>query len=207
MAERAAMLDLAERLGPDAPTLCTGWTAYDLLAHVWVREHDLTALPGLVLPALHGITARRERSARERIPFGVLVGILRAGMPLLPLGLPGARESGNVHEFFVHHEDLRRANGLGPRPADPARDAALWRRLKLSAPVLVARARPLRVRLERPDGGSIDATPMASGARVTVRGTVPELFLWSFGRTGAAEVTFDGPPGAVAALRAARIGP
>jgi hypothetical protein len=48
---------------------------------------------------------------------------------------------------------------------------------------------------------------MASGARVTVRGTVPELFLWSFGRTGAAEVTFDGPPGAVAALRAARIGP
>jgi hypothetical protein len=33
----------------------------------------------------------------------------------------------NLNEFFVHHEDVRRANGCGPRTNSPAMDAALWR--------------------------------------------------------------------------------
>ena len=33
----------------------------------------------------------------------------------------------NLNEFFVHHEDVRRANGRGPRTNSPAMDAALWR--------------------------------------------------------------------------------
>jgi uncharacterized protein (TIGR03085 family) len=207
MAERDGLLDVAERVGPSAPTLCEGWTVYDLLAHLWVREHEPAALAGLVVPAFHGITARRERSARNRIPFGVLLGLLRRGMPLVPLGMPVGRDLANVHEFFVHHEDIRRANGLGPRSNDPVLDAALWRRLRVVAPALVARARPVHVRLERSDGVTLDASPFASGPRVTVRGPVPELFLWCFGRTAAALVELDGSPTAVDALRRARIGP
>ena len=33
------------------------------------------------------------------------------------------REVGNLNEFFVHHEDVRRANGFGPRTNPPAEDA------------------------------------------------------------------------------------
>ena len=34
----------------------------------------------------------------------------------------------SLNEFFVHHEDVRRANGLGPRNTlTPALEAALWR--------------------------------------------------------------------------------
>ena len=53
-AERAALLDLLERLGPDAPTLCEGWATHDLAAHLVVRERRPVAGPGYVFPALHG---------------------------------------------------------------------------------------------------------------------------------------------------------
>ena len=46
--ERAALLDRAEAAGADAPTLCEGWTVHHLLAHMWVREHEPLATPGLV---------------------------------------------------------------------------------------------------------------------------------------------------------------
>src|SRR5262245_9679824 len=38
--ERAALCDLLDRVGPDRPTLCEGWTTNDLAAHLWVRESD-----------------------------------------------------------------------------------------------------------------------------------------------------------------------
>ncbi|MCW2608081.1 MAG: hypothetical protein JWO60_2774, partial [Frankiales bacterium] len=39
-AERAALLDLLAASGPDAPTLCPGWTTHDLAAHLVVRERQ-----------------------------------------------------------------------------------------------------------------------------------------------------------------------
>lgn len=36
--ERLLLADLLEAAGPDAPTLCEGWNARDLAAHVVVRE-------------------------------------------------------------------------------------------------------------------------------------------------------------------------
>nr|BFE88977.1 hypothetical protein GCM10020093_115780 [Planobispora longispora] len=48
-AERAALSDLFARLGPDAPTLCEGWTTFDLAAHLVLRERRLDAAPGIAL--------------------------------------------------------------------------------------------------------------------------------------------------------------
>jgi uncharacterized protein (TIGR03085 family) len=201
------MLDRAEQVGASAPTLCGGWDVHDLLAHVWVREHEPIATPGLVIPAVHDITERRERAARARFGFDELVRSLRSGMPLLPLGAPGVRDLGNVHEFFVHHEDIRRANGDGPRvPVDPQLAAALWARLRASAPLLFRRARSVSVRLERPDGATIDATPLSRGPKVRVVGEVPELFLFAFNRKDEAAVEVRGDDAAVAKLRSAPLG-
>ena len=36
--ERADLCDLFRAVGPDAPTLCEGWTTRDLAAHLVVRE-------------------------------------------------------------------------------------------------------------------------------------------------------------------------
>ncbi|HEX6919337.1 MAG TPA: maleylpyruvate isomerase family mycothiol-dependent enzyme, partial [Actinomycetes bacterium] len=53
-AERAALSDLLESLGPDAPTLCEGWDTRDLAAHLVVRERRMDAAPGIVLRPLAG---------------------------------------------------------------------------------------------------------------------------------------------------------
>ena len=37
--ERQLLADLFLEVGPEAPTLCAGWTTTDLAAHLWVREH------------------------------------------------------------------------------------------------------------------------------------------------------------------------
>jgi uncharacterized protein (TIGR03085 family) len=205
MRERAGMLDAAEAAGPDAPTLCRGWTVYDLLAHVWVREHEPVAVPGLVVPALHGITERRERAARQRWSFEELIAELRRGMPL-PAGLPVVRELGNVHEFFVHHEDIRRAGGAGPRPADRELDDALWLRLRAFAPVLLRRVHGVQVVLRRPDGARIAARPFGRGPQVTVTGPPPELFLYCFNRKDVAAVTVEGDEAAVGRVAATTLG-
>jgi len=48
--ERAPLCDLLDELGPQAPTLLDRWTTRDLAAHLVLREHDLLAAPGLVVP-------------------------------------------------------------------------------------------------------------------------------------------------------------
>ena len=41
-AERLALADLMAEVGPDAPTLCGGWTTRDLAAHLLLRERRPT---------------------------------------------------------------------------------------------------------------------------------------------------------------------
>jgi uncharacterized protein (TIGR03085 family) len=205
-AERAALLDLLTELGPDAPTLCAGWTTHDLAAHLVVRERRPQAVPGLVLPALHGVTARLERRMRPT-PYDDLLAVLREGPPRWsPLGLPDPLyDPANLHEFYVHHEDVRRLVTPGPRAATPGLDAALWDRLRLLGPVFTARARGLGITLVTPGAQSIRVR--RGEHEVVLRGTARELFLWLFGRRGVADVTADGSPGAVATLETTRIGP
>ena len=55
-----------------------------------------------------------------------LVERLRSGPPAVPWRVPGLRPLLNINEWFVHHEDVRRANGEGPRADRPDLDDALW---------------------------------------------------------------------------------
>ena len=80
-AQRAACCDDLLRAGPDAPTLCEGWTAADLVAHLWVRENDPVAAPGMVIGRLADLTQRRMDAALERWSFAGLVDLVRQGPP------------------------------------------------------------------------------------------------------------------------------
>lgn len=205
-AERAALLDLLADLGPDAPTLCEGWTTHDLAAHLVVRERRPQAVPGLVVPALHGLTERLERRMRPT-PYDELLATLCSGPPAWsPIGLPDPLyDPSNLHEFYVHHEDVRRLVDPTPRAADPALDAALWQRLRLLGPVFTRRASGLGITLVTPAAQSLRARRGAQ--EVVLRGTPRELFLWMWGRRSVAEVVVDGSPEAVARVESARIGP
>ena len=57
--ERAGLAADLSRLGPDAPTLCEGWTARDLLTHVLLRENDPLAIPGMAVSVFDAVTQAR----------------------------------------------------------------------------------------------------------------------------------------------------
>lgn len=205
-AERQALCDLLDELGPDAPTLCDGWTTGDLAAHLVTRESRADAGPGLLLPRLFGAhTERLQARTRARVPYEELVRRLRGGPPLLPYGLPVLRDELSLGEFFVHQEDVRRAQpGWRPRPVPPELDQALWRRLRRMAPLLLRRARGVAVLLTTPDGRH--AHGRGGTLEVRLAGTPAELFLYVFNRRGVAAVQVSGSPAGVARLAATRLG-
>ena len=206
--ERLALAALLEETGPGAPTLCTGWQTGDLAAHLVLRERRPDAAAGVLGGPLAGHTARVQRRLSARMTYAQLVQAFRNGPPRLsPLALPGMDERANTVEYFVHYEDVRRARpGWEPRDVDPGLSEDLWRHLKMARFLL--RKAPVGVELARDSGGEDaghyrvtvkNATPV-----VTVIGSPAELTMWATGRTGAANVRFDGTDAAVSKLTAWR---
>lgn len=198
LAERAALCDLFDELGRGAPTVLDGWGTTELAAHLWVRERRPDAAPGLSGSGpFAGHTDRLQRNAAQR-PYADLVRDLRAGPPKLwpARWVPAA----DLHEWFVHHEDVRRANHLPPR-ADDALDDAIWGILRGWGRLLTRRAE-VGVALVSHDGRRRVAK--AGDPAVTVTARPGELLLTLFGRE--ADVAVDGSPDAVAAWERSHLG-
>ncbi len=210
--ERLAMCTLLEELGPNQPTLCAGWRTADLAAHLVLRERRPDAGLGVLGGPLAARTRRLQDQLAGRTPFPRLIELIRAGPPRLSLfAIPGADAQANSVEFFVHHEDIRRAQpGWAPRDLDPGLSELLWRRLRLAR--LMLRKAPVGVELARddqPDGAAAGPVRIMAKARapvVTVTGSPAELTMWAFGRTAAARVALAGSDPDVAALAAASWG-
>ncbi len=204
--ERLALCDLLAELGPDQSTLCEGWRTADLAAHLILRERRPDAGAGIIGGPLAWYTRSVQAGIVARTPFPRMIELIRTGPPVLsPLRLPGVDERANTVEFFVHHEDVRRAQpGWEPRDLDPGLSEQLWRRLGMAR--LIMRHAPVGVELVREDavqaGDKVRVTVRARTPVVTVTGTPAELTMWTMGRTGAARVELDGTDAAVAALRA-----
>lgn len=201
--ERAALADLFTALGPDAPTLCAGWTTTDLAAHLVVRERRPDTLPGIMLKAFAGWTERVRQQARTR-DYRELVGEFRIGPPLLsPFGLPGVDGVANTVEMFVHHEDVRRAQeGWEPRVLPAQTEQAFWRTLGTAGMLL--RSAPTGVTLVSPGFG--ERVAKRAEPMVVVSGPPAELVLFCNGRQAHAQVTIEGEPDAAERLRVANLG-
>jgi uncharacterized protein (TIGR03085 family) len=201
-AERGRLCDLLARTGPDAPTLCQGWTTGDLAAHLVTRERRPDAGPGLMMPLLAGHTARVQRKITKDHSFPQLLELLRQGPPAWsPFALPGVDGAANTVEFFVHHEDVRRAQpDWEPRELPAALEDQLWRRLKMSRFTL--RRLPVEITLAEPNGRTQRVTK--SGRQARVHGLPSELTLWAAGRKDAARVELTGEAEAVNVLSQAR---
>jgi uncharacterized protein (TIGR03085 family) len=196
--ERAALVAALRSVGPDAPTLCTGWDARDLAAHLMVREYRVDAAPGIVIPRFAGHTARVQDAVAEHTEWDDLVDKVAAGPPLYsPLKLldPVA----NVAEMFIHHEDIRRAQpGWEPRTLEPDLTGKLRRTLGLMARLTLAKM-PARVQLRTPEGETV--LTAGRGPAVTVTGAPEELLLFSTGRL--ARVDYSGDSAAVQSVKEA----
>lgn len=201
--ERRQLCDLFADLGPDEPTLCEGWDTLDLAAHLVMRERDPRA--GLfILSSRFPSLEEKLMSRAANQGLDTLVARLRTGPPLVPWRLPGLRTPLNLNEWFVHHEDVRRANGQGPREISEKLETALWAQLGRASRFLLRGAKGLGIRAETPDGRRRQlkkGTP-----EVLLRGPAQELVLYVNGRRGPAEVQVEGSDAARDALAAAQLG-
>lgn len=205
--ERVALCDLFDDLGAEAPTLLDGWTTRLLAAHLVVRERDPLAGPCLVLPGRFARFAHeRTASMAETHSFGWLVDRIRCGPPFGFFRLPWVRSFPTLNEFFVHHEDVRRANGMLSREnLSPAMEAALWHNACSGARYLSRRVRGTGLKIEWADTGRRHAVRSGSTTAV-LRGAPGELLLYLFGRQDAAAIEVLGPPQSVATVRNGQFG-
>lgn len=199
--ERAALVATMREVGPDAPTLCEGWTTRDLAAHLVVRERRPDASAGIAIGLLAGYTEKVQRQTAQSTDWAELLEKIASGPPLLsPFRLVDS--VANAGEMFIHHEDVRRAqSNWEPRSLDDDLVAALKRPLTVMARLTLGRA-PARVRLRTPDGETV--ATVGKGPDLTVTGDVGELLLFVAGRDEA-KLTFSDAQ-AAQAVRAARRG-
>ncbi len=201
--ERLALCDLAAELGATAPTLCGTWTAKDLVVHLLVRERSLVGAPGIVLPPLAGLT-KWSMDRVGRAEFADLVDRLRSP-GLTPAAIPAVDRVLNTLEFFVHHEDLRRAQPhWAPRELPESAQSVLWRAVSTAGKAFV-RKTGLSVELRRSD--TKESAVLVSGDDpVIVEGLPAELVMFLFGRDQHRGLEFFGTPNRVERLRVANLG-
>ncbi|HSN42741.1 MAG TPA: TIGR03085 family metal-binding protein [Propionibacteriaceae bacterium] len=208
--ERNALCDLLQSAGPDAPTLCDGWDTADLAAHLWIREHDPVAMPGLAVPQLSGLTRRRMDAVIATLSWDDLVQRVRSGPARFSLfAIPGIDEETNAIEYFVHHEDVRRAGDTpaSPREMGQAFEDFCWKRLNLLGRAMFRNSATGVVLERRAPGGTGDRLRMKPGSETTtVIGLASELILFSFGRTSVADVELIGEPDSIEILLGAERG-
>ena len=206
MEERRKLCDVFDELGPSVATLLDGWTAHDLAARIVLREHDLVAGPCLVFsgPFQRFAERRRVRLAELR-DFSWLTTRIRSGPPPGFFRIGWVRAFPNLNEFFVHHEDVRRANGMDPRTLTPELEAALWRNVRRGGRYLGRRLRAAGLEIEW--AGTTERLRVRPGEPTARLGGMPgELLLYVFGRQSAAQVEITGPAEAVAAVQGTHFG-
>ncbi|MBK8445213.1 MAG: maleylpyruvate isomerase family mycothiol-dependent enzyme [Micropruina sp.] len=188
--QRAECCRVLAAVPPEAPTLCEGWRARDLAAHLDALCRDPLSWPGMAIPALRPGTRRRSAALVARLGYAGLVRRLRTRSPWMPLfgvdPIQGWRH--HLGEWYVHTEDVRRANAQPSAAHDPDLAEALWQRVLAAAPI-VRRHDPRGLILRHTDGRA--ATVLRRPDPVSITGEPGELMVHVY-RGRAAQVAVKG---------------
>ncbi|MGH3734711.1 MAG: TIGR03085 family metal-binding protein [Micromonosporaceae bacterium] len=202
--ERSELAALMTQLGPDAPTLCGEWTTADLAAHLVVRDRRPDSGPGLLVPQLASWTETVRKAALASEDYRALVDKVARPPWWSPISNPVVHEAANLMEYFIHHEDVRRAQpDWQPRELPAEMERHLWQRVRVLRNML--RKTPATVTLVAPRHGEL-TTGRGGDAQVRITGTPSELVLFCSGRQENARVEIEGPDQIVAKLRSANFG-
>lgn len=175
-------------VGPDAPTLCEGWTAAALAAHLYVRENRPTKAVGILIPQL----ANRLEMEMAKVKGQDLAFVVDAWRKGKVSKLPKVvQQKMNTLEYFVHYVDVVAAN------PDKFAETAVLRLHDNDRLELMAHARSMAAMLLRGSAGPVIFEPVGGkrvvvhdrlgvavqGDRVAVvRGSAENMVLWLFGR-------------------------
>ncbi len=197
--ERDALADLLVELGPDAQTLCTGWTTRDLAAHLVVRGTRADAAAGIAIPALAG----HARKVQEKVAAQDWIALVTKARRRPAWAIVGD-EAVNQVEYFVHHEDVRRAQpDWEPRELPAEFSTSLWGRVRFQGR-LALRKIPAKIEVTAPGFGSFMGGKGGPAAQLV--GPPQELMLFLMGRQEHARVDVTGPTEIVNQLRTAKFG-
>ena len=193
--ERAALADLLEELGPDAPTCCEGWTTAHLAAHLVTRDRRPDTMPGFALETtpVGGPFAAWSHHVEDRLRAGTryadLVARVRSGPPRwLPTAWPPVAAVVDSAEYANHHEDVRRAQpGWAPRELPRGAQDLLWGNVVLFGRAAVGRV-PGALVLRRSDAPGVQRRYGSGTPETVVEGEPLELLLWASGREDVARV-------------------
>lgn len=202
--ERGRLCDTALSFGAAAPTLCGDWTVKDLLVHLVIRDGDPLGAPGIMFKPLSGFTERASKRLGTE-SLDALVHRLRRPPLWSPYRIGVIDTALNTLEYYVHHEDIRRAGERWEqRPLTSREQGSIWRATGFLGRGLV---RPAGVPVEIRWAGTDRRATLSSGTNpVTVTGLPGEVALFLFGRKENTGLEFDGPEGAVADLRGTSLG-
>lgn len=181
--EQRDLITTLSTVGPDAPTLCSGWRSRHLAAHLYLRlhrggqlvRHRLRRGGADAFTVAYG-DAHDQPESYERL----LAQFRAAPSALNPMGWGG--DNAHLLEYVVHHEDVRRAvdPDAPPRQLPPEMAEALWRRVRFFARLGSLRSRDGLV-LVVPDGPR--AVVRKAGRSTALVGDVTSLALHITGRT------------------------
>ncbi|WP_270887896.1 TIGR03085 family metal-binding protein [Pedococcus sp. 5OH_020] len=205
--ERDALCDTFLAHGPQAPTLCSPWTAADLAAHIVIRDRRPDLAPGIWLSPLAGRLEKGQAQYAAK-PWPELVELVRAGPPTWsPARLPAIDDTVNFVELFIHHEDVLRGDETpGPRRELSTRQSrAVWKTLGRTARLLFRRS-PVGVVLQTPEGEELPARAATELGTVLLQGRPEELLLAAYGRRRVAALEETGGSDLVKALWTSPVG-
>jgi uncharacterized protein (TIGR03085 family) len=159
-------------------------------------------MPGILLGGpFQKLTDKAMTVAVRTFGFVGVVAKVRFGPPLLWKPFD---ELVNLVEFFVHCEDVRRAQSDWEPRSDPQLDAALWSMLGRMSKLMTHKLKGVGLELESPFGERIVARRGESVA--VLSGGAQELVLYLYGRSQAAKVSLGGAETAQQAVREASFG-
>lgn len=188
------------------PTLCDGWTAEDLAAHLIVRERgNLIARAGIVLPFLHHKHDAAVKMMKHR-PHAELIVLLSKPPAWVP------RLRANIIEFYVHNEDLLRGGLKRRREVSAELEAALSSFVPMLARFAFRRVTgPLEFVLRDESSGQEitrrkGKTKAGEYVHLEIAGPSTELILLMMGRGRHAKVKVSGSHEARDLYRLADIG-
>lgn len=206
---REHVADLLTAVGPNAPTLCEGWNARDLAAHLVVRDRRVDAMPGIVVPALASHTAKVQ-NARAKDSYDNLVRDVRTGPGRFSLmQVPAINERANLAEYAIHAEDIRRAqpeseqSQLPPMPTGT--DDAVWASLPMMGKLLVRKS-PVGVTLRSPGRADVVLKDANGQGSVVITGQPVDVLLHLSGRCAASKATVEGPATATERFNKVKLG-
>lgn len=192
--QRHALATALRSVSADAPTLCEGWAAKDLALHIVIRDSRPDLMIGPALP-LVGDHARKALDRLRSTGYESLVNRAEAGPPAyFPQSLPPLNDLMNTAEFYVHTEDVLRAqpdfDPSHPRSISEKLRRRLWTQGATAMFAMAARKSKRRVTFSSPGYGSTTTGP-ASAPKRTITGAPEEMLLWAFGREAKAQVSIS----------------